>query len=817
MNGANERDGRGGGELRDDEVLERRFDWALREVAGGERAPDVADAVLARAAAGEVVHDGAEPRTWSRAQWLAFAAVFLVGALTVFGVAWLQRAPDHGGVARDEAQQPGGSQILEVARKENIAALPRDLEAVELRNLDDAAVAQLVARCPDLEHLRVWASTMGRRRDDPPAESITDAALPAIAKLARLRRLELVGVVTLTGSGLRNLEALPLLESLAMRFFDVGDDELQVLPRFPSLRELDLGNNQVIGPRGLEAVGKCVGLRRLVLRAIPGQKPDAFAPLRNLSLLESLDLNGINHWTRGVADEATQKRFGLTGGPSPIADGGVVIASLQDWPRLHTLSLAYSRSLEAGVGAALRQRCPRLRDLDVTDCPNVDDTTIAQLVGIPTLRRLVLANCANVGDPGIDLLAASRALQVVDFGTWSWVDDNSTFLTLAQAETLLRSGKRVDWHAPPDRRAGFEALKKKYAAAYGEQRMELVRTTAELEALPESVTHIECRGLGDRAAAILGKRPALVALELVNDAPDDRLTAVGFAAICNLPKLESLVLMNLQEPRGTDFRPLRQLDALRSLSVVGCNFGDEAAAELPKLDRLVDLNVSANRTFTRAAVDSIARCQGLRTLGLAKCQQLDAEAIAQFGALRQLTVLDLSENTGLRDRALMAFRECRAMRRLDLQDGRFTSKGLQALTDMQLLTYLDVSGNDELVPSALLHVPTGVQTLKLARTGGFDASAATLLRDRFPKLAELDVGQNDWITDDVLRTLGDCASLQRLDLVRCARLTNASFATIRGVRSLRWLRITGTACATKEQVAQLRQERPELEVVFDVW
>ena len=806
MSGANE----------DDEVLERRFDWALREVTGRERAPDVTAAVLARAAAGET---GEERAAWRpRARWLMFAAVFLLGVLTVLGVALSKRAPggDDGGA--DEATQQGeAARILEVARKENIAALPRDLKAVELRNLDDAAVVQLVARCPDLEHLRVWASTAGRRRDDAPAESITDAALPAIVKLARLRRLELDGVVKVTGSGLRDLDALPLLEALSLRFFDVGDDELQVLPRFPSLRELDLGNNQVIGPRGLEAVGKCVGLRRLVLRAIPGQKPDAFAPLRNLGLLESLDLSGINHFTRGVADEATQKRFGLGPGPARIPDGGVTIASLHEWPRLHTLSLAYSQSLEHRVGAALRQLCPRLRDLDVTDCPDVDDITIAQLVAIPTLRRLALANCAGVGDPGITLLAASRGLQVVDFGTWSHIDDNSTFLTLAQAESLLRSGKRVDWHAPPDRRAGFEALKKKYAAAYGEQRTEIVRTVAELEALPETVTRIECRGLGDRAAALLAQRIGLVALEFVGDSPDDPLTRTGFAAVCNLPKLESLVLMNLQELRGTDFRPLRQVDPLRSLSVTGCNFGDEALAELPKLDRLVDLNVSSNRTFTRAAVDSIARCRALRTLGLAKCTQLDAEGIAQLGALQQLTVLDLSENPGLRDRALMAFQGCRNMRKLDLADGRFTSKGLQALTEMGALSWLDLSGNDELVPSALVHVPVGVQTLKLARSGGLDANAAALLRDRFPKLAELDVGQNDWVTDDVLRTLAECESLQRLDLLRCAKLTNESFATIRDARNLRYVRLTGTACATKEQIAEVRKQRPGLEIEFNVW
>jgi hypothetical protein len=157
------------------------------------------------------------------------------------------------------------------------------------------------------------------------------------------------------------------------------------------------------------------------------------------------------------------------------------------------------------------------------------------------------------------------------------------------------------------------------------------------------------------------------------------------------------------------------------------------------------------------------------------------------------------------------------MQRLDLGSGHFTSMGLQALADMRALTELRLGGNDELVPSALLHVPTSVEVLYLDHCKGLDANTATVLRDRFPKLRELHVTDNDWVTDDALRALVAAPSLQRLHVSRCQKLTNASFETIRGARSLRFVDTNGTACVSKEQQAELAKERPELEIVRWVW
>jgi len=807
MKGANERD------EREDEVLERRFDWALREVTGRERAPDVTAVVLARAATGETGEDPAA-RWLPRARWLAFAAVFLLGVLTVLGVALLRHAPLRSDASVDEAQQPSAGKLLEVASAAAIPSLPVDLKTVELRNQDDAAVTALAARCPALEHLRIYASVAGRRADDAPAVSITDAAFPAIGSLAKLHTLELLAVQSVEGARMRELERLPLLEHLRLSYFDLGGDQLQFLPRLPSLRRLTMELNMRLDTAGLAAIGACAGLRDLSLCGSHGAPPEAWRPLGHLQGLRTLDLSSIGAVHRGIADEATRQRFPQSIPVNP-PENRIAGAALQDWPALTTLRLGASL-MAPDIGKQLRARYPRLRELDLEDCVDVDDTTIAHLVGMPSLRVLRIRGCEKVGEPSIALLAASQQLRTIDFGTVSWGGHvNSPWLTLSQVETLLRSGKRVEWYPPEDRRYAFAALCRLHRQLF--DRSEQVRSIQEIEALPDDVTRIACRDLGDAAAALLSKRSNLVALELINDSAADRLTGAGLAALRQLPKLASLELMNLRELRPEDLGELGRLRSLRTLRCVNIALDDKALAELPNAEQLEELSLAAIPSFGAAGVAAIARCAGLRKLELAKATQLDAEALSTLGALRGLTELDLSGNPGLRDRALMALRHCTALRRLNGADGAFTSMGLQALGEMRALEVLDLSGNAELVPSALLHVPVSVQELAIDRCRGMDANAAALVRDRFPKLRELRVADNDWVTDDVLRVLVAAPSLQRLHVSRCKSLTDASFVTIRDARNLRFVDVNGTGCISKEQHVQLMGERPELEVVRFVW
>lgn len=426
------------------ELDARRLDWALREVVAEQPVPDVTAVVLSRAAAGDRGDDGELHWTGavssSRSRWFALAAALLLGLSAVLGVVWLRGDGAAGAV--DEAQ---GRSIQVITRAGAIASLPADLKAIELHNLDDDAVAALVQRCPDLEHLCVFASTATARPGSigDQAVSITDDAFVAIGSLGRLRRLELVGVQHVKGTKLRELERLPLLEHLALSCFDLDDDSLQFLPRLPSLRELDLEANQGYGERGLVSIGACPGLRVLSLSGSAPLRDEWFAPLEQLTRLESLNLHGTG---------LSRRLLFAKGFPEPrspvFGERSIGTAALQSWPALRKLSLANALHIDPTVGALLARECPALQEVVLDVCLLVDDTTVADLLALRSLRSLSLRDCPNVTATSLPLLVEARQLREVHLGKAPW-------LTLEQAEELTRSGKQVTCSRPED--PAFEA------------------------------------------------------------------------------------------------------------------------------------------------------------------------------------------------------------------------------------------------------------------------------------------------------------------------------------------------------------------------
>ena len=801
---------------RDDEVFERRMAAALREERG-ERVPDVTAAVLARAAAGEFVDDVAPATARSTTRWLAAACVFLLGIMTVFAVAWSQSGRADGAGNSDdggweEAQQPVVAQLREVAKIGDIATLPRDLKAVELRNLEDAAVAALVARCPDLEHLRVFASTAYKRAGDDPAQSITDAALPHIAKLTKLRELELHGVVLVKGPGLQELTALPLLDTLTLGFFDVVDDELAFLARMPSLRDLTISHNDAFAARGWEAVGECVGLRRLTVRAGGGNKGARMEPLRKLRLLDFLCLEGVGLWARGVADEDVARRFGLgMRFQTPRTGNGVTEELLSAWPNLRELRVDHANDLGSSVGAFLRDNCPALQRVQLEHCALVSDETIGDLLGMPTLRVLMIGGCHQVTAAVLPKLEAARHLVSVDLSGNYWP-------SLVQVRRLMATGKDVTFvrKNDPEYQQAMQQVRQEYQHLFQGDDPNLVRTVGEIKALPKSTTRIALRGLGNRAAALLGRFANLRHVEVVRD-DEDPFTTAGLQAMAALPKLEQLELNNLPRLESDALLALGNAPSLHTLDIIGCNVNEPALRTITGLHALRSLSLVGVRTFGLDGAKAIGSCIRLQTLDLTGCDQLTGEAIAQLGTLTDLETLNLSNLPKLSDSALMGLQKLTKLRELRLGAGTFSSMGMQALADMRGMKVLQLSGNPNLVTSALLLLPTTLESLDLDECPGIGADAGTLLRDRFPKLRWLQLGGNKHITDAALAAILQNPSLQRLDIRDCSALTAASFATIRDAHNLRELDATRAACLTDATAAELQRLRPELKVTRKIW
>ncbi len=782
-----------------DEVMDRRLDWALGEVVGDERAPDVTAAVLRRAARDEVVEF--EIVRSPRSRRLLTAAVALIGLGAVVGAFLFEREPS-GGAAQvvAPAQGPDEPEWTKVTDPAAIEGLAPDVAAVEVRNFDDAALAALVARCPRLQALRVSTSAAFRVADDAASPtSITDAALADIARLTELRRLELVGTTEVEGAELQRLDALPLLETLVLSWFDLPGEALQALARFPSLRVLDVRFNHTVGKAGCEAIARCAALRELHVTTT-FLTPAEIAVLGRLTGLVELSLQGGFRDIRrpGIGPRA---RLESQLGAAKNAGAGLRIAGLPGWPRLRVLDLRRNRDLEPEVGEVLRTKCPELREARLGNCRKINDVTVAELVGLRWLHTLDLSECPNVSEHCVPLLRAAR--QVRDLRV-----DGQRWMTLAIAEQLILSGKRPicrltpgteagDGMSAEDFNAGMKQLAQRYEHLLSQPMAHLVQRVEDLEDLPDDARSVRVeRGVSMDESAF-ARLAELSGLERLSLSQVDDVSRDGLEHLTRLPKLQALEFTRINKGQ-------RDPAVIRSL-----------LAPLPRIPALQELTVVGAADLGAANRAAILACKGLRHLVLDSCRAMPSAWLASLGQLRDLEVLRLVNVQNVNDEVVRGLQPLTELRELVLWRADVGAAALQSLAGMQQLRSLTLCENTRLDEAALQQIPVTITELGLIGCPKLDVGAARLLRDRFPTLESIYLSENAWLTDDALALVLQLPRLRALDVRGCNALTADSAAAIGDVATLRSLNVWDCDWLTLDLVEALRARRPELDIAHD--
>lgn len=498
--------------MKTDDEHDRRLDWALREVSGAERPPDLSAQVVARWRAGEAAElprvpeaiFGAAPMRPLAARWFA-AAALLGGALVVAGLAWRGRG--------DAAAVSPDPEPVRVFSQADIEALPVTTQSVQAYGLDDAGVAAL-ARLHDLRWLEIRypeAMVLGLGlktalpKQAPPC--MTARSLVTLSEMPTLQTLRLRGAHGITesmpmgGTGggpeaiaagtLGLLARLPFLEDLALSHFDTPAYVLRELPRLRMLRRLDLSANYGADGDAIAAILRCRKLEVVVLRACMLLPGESIARLSELPELRELDVGDIDelNWRsapreligataqawRDLAPALRRTECGVT---------DVALAGLASAKHLRVLRMSHPRCTGAGL-AALRdfpalelldvfgvspgpQRLDELADLlpplgELIACGNFSDAFCRKLrASQPRLVRLELPACYAITDQGLAELCAIATLRHLDIR-------QSRGLTAA-AMTSLRAAKQlefldlrhIDWVAPEhlrDLRAALPRLR----------------------------------------------------------------------------------------------------------------------------------------------------------------------------------------------------------------------------------------------------------------------------------------------------------------------------------------------------------------------
>lgn len=439
-----------------DEVAERRLDWGLAENEGGSAPPDLVAKVLARAAAAE----RSEARRPARARVWLTAATVLLALFAVVGVRMLAREP-AAPPADAPAQDP---EAVHVRSLDDVASIARDTKTVLVRNQGDDILQAIADRCRHLESLSI--SALGA----PAAASPTDRAFSILAGSTKLRALQFFKTPGVTGSQLHELERLPVLEELRLNLLNLDAKGLEALPRFPSLRVLDLTGTQGLLLSHLEVIAKCQSLRQLGLSHCRDLSSDAVSPIRALTGLEKLEIRHLRGRLDGIGlDRLTRLRV-LDLDKTEFSPD--VLARLpQSITELHV----GGASLDDAGCAILRDRLPNLRELSVQNT-NVGHDGLAALLAIPALESLDLTFTVFLDSPRGDLertvgqLAASPTLRVVTLSPAPYLAKPAERLFAAGIDVRLGSTPRDDLETT------LAALRERHADAIAARAARTTRT-----------------------------------------------------------------------------------------------------------------------------------------------------------------------------------------------------------------------------------------------------------------------------------------------------------------------------------------------------
>ena len=438
--------------------------------------------------------------------------------------------------------------------------------------IDDATIAEVVARHPALEVLDVEDTAVG------------DAGARAIARLTGLRATNLAAT-QLTDAGGAALGALTQLEIIDLGETRVGAATVAALRQLP-LHDVFLDHTRVRGEVASLA---------------------ALAPR-----LQRFDISGTAH-------HPNDQELGWLATAPNLIELGVSGAKLHDPLALTLAALPALREVRMATTkitlATIRVLAARsdLEEIDLADTP-VDDASAAALLAAPHVRVVRLdgtpiGDAALAGAPGAELTelfvshttVGDRGLEILDraphlvaLGVGHTQVGEPTLARIARL-VELRTVVLSSVGAPPEALARLASL-------------------AALERVYLDRTHADDTTI----AAFAPARDTLRVLHLAgSDVSDD-----GLAALRALTALEELTVGDTRMHGGIS--ELSAWPRLRTLSLTGLDLGDKAVPSLAARRSLVVLDLSATDVHDPSPLAALPR---LRTLGVAQ-NRLSAAGLA---------------------------------------------------------------------------------------------------------------------------------------------------------------------------------------------
>ncbi len=437
---------------------------------------------------------------------------------------------------------------------------------------------------------------------------------------------------------------------------DVDDEQLRHVGRLTGLRMLNLEETRITD-RGIQH-------------------------LANLRQLQRLDLSafGVHRDGFGVGDESM-----------------AIVAQL---PALESIALRLTKVTDAGMEALAK--CKSLKSIGIEGTP-VTDNGLEYLLDLPRLVVLGLGvydEGASITDEGLRTVGRMAQLKSLSL--------SGTPVTNAGLEHLsgLTELESLDIDETQATEAGLAHL----APLQKIERLRLFDTVTDVGAKHlsklKNLKRISANlDLSDKGVAELAKLPHLEQLML----SDQRITDVSLRHIARMPELKTLWFQDCQvSDQGLEL--LRGSPSLESLLISRTQM---TTASLEPLSRIPNLRILSLNLSSEADEEpdwrNIAEFKQLEQLRLSGPSFRNAD-FAYLKGLVQLKWLDLQLDDPVNDEAFGHLKNLKHLTQLDVENTVITDQALTALSGMDKLEYLTISG---LITDTGLRALRGMKSLRL--------------------------------------------------------------------------------------------------------
>jgi len=301
----------------------------------------------------------------------------------------------------------------------------------------------------------------------------------------------------------------------------------------------------------------------------------------------------------------------------------------------------------------------------------------------------------------------------------------------------------------------------------------IVRAAEDVAKLPVDTRWVEVVGHGDAIVQAIAKRcPKLEKLHVntlsdKSSSPTDQV----FEIAASLSHLRSLQLVKAVAVTG---KGLEKLSAIPQLETLAIGFGrltPEAFEALPRLPSLRILDLSYTQGVDDDALRAIAKCPGLRQLGIPGCKDVTAVGLAHLSQLVRIEILEIRQLKCSLDQLL--------------------------IDRMARLRVLDAA-NSDVSKTFIDRLPPSLTELTLPA----DDATCGVIGQRLPLLRRLRIAASS-VTDVGVAELAALTDLRELDISNCLDVTHAGLAAFLKSERLCSLRIGRTPGLRPEHVEPL--------------